>query len=209
MPESRSARPFPTPGPTRARLVSLATAVPPHVVTQDQARALARMLFHDVLGDERVRLLDVFAHTGIERRHSVVPLEWFASDHTFGEKNALYVEHAVRLGSEVARHALADAHLQPEDVDHLVFVSSTGIAAPSVDARLANVLGLRGDFRRTPLWGLGCAGGVVGLARARDCALADPGSRVLVVALELCGLTFQRNDLSKRNLVAASLFGDG
>jgi alkylresorcinol/alkylpyrone synthase len=78
-----------------------------------------------------------------------------------------------------------------------------------VDARIANRLGLRGDFRRTPVWGLGCAGGAAGLARARDFALAEPGARVLLVALELCGLTFQRNDLSKRNLIASSLFGDG
>ena len=195
--------------PVRARLASLATAVPPHVVEQHAARALTRLLFQDVLGEDRIRLLDVFEHTGIARRHYVVPLEWFASDHTFGEKNALYVEHAVNLGCEVAMRALDGAGLAPKDVDHLMFVSSTGIAAPSVDARIANRLGMRSDFRRTPIWGLGCAGGAAGLARARDFALADPGAHVLLIALELCGLTFQRNDLSKRNLVAASLFGDG
>jgi alkylresorcinol/alkylpyrone synthase len=193
----------------RARLLALATALPPHVVTQGEARELARLLFRDVLNGDRERLLDVFEHTGIERRHFAMPLGWYADDHAFGEKNALYVEHAVRLGAEVATRALDAAGLRATDVDHLMFVSSTGITAPSVDSRLANVLGLRGDFRRTPLWGLGCAGGAAGLARARDFALAEPGARVLLVALELCGLTFQRNDLSKRNLVAASLFADG
>ena len=192
-----------------ARLMALATAVPPHPIAQDDVRAFARDLFRDVLREDDDRLLGVFEHAGIEQRNVCAPLAWFAADHGFAEKNALYVEHAVRLGAEVATRAMAQAHLSPRDIDHLVFVSSTGIAAPSVDARLANELGLRGDFRRTPIWGLGCAGGVAGLARAREFALAEPGARVLLVALELCSLTFQRNDLSKRNLVASSLFGDG
>jgi alkylresorcinol/alkylpyrone synthase len=94
-------------------------------------------------------------------------------------------------------------------VDHVVFVSSTGESTPSLDARLANLLGFRQDVRRTPIWGLGCAGGAAGLSRARDFALADPAARVLLVALELCSLTFQRGDLDRRNLVATSLFSDG
>ncbi len=190
------------------RLVSLATAVPPNVVRQKDARNLAAHLFADAIGPDH-RLIEVFEHAEIEKRHVCVPLEWFAADHGFAEKNDLYLEHAVGLASEVARGALARARLSPRDVDHLVFVSSTGLATPSVDARLANALGFRDDFRRTPIWGLGCAGGAAGLSRARDFALADPSARVLLVALELCSLTFQRNDLSKRNLVAASLFGDG
>ncbi|HKQ57503.1 MAG TPA: 3-oxoacyl-[acyl-carrier-protein] synthase III C-terminal domain-containing protein [Candidatus Eisenbacteria bacterium] len=193
----------------RVRLVALATAVPPHTVTQADAKDFARQLFREVLEAGDDRLLAVFDHAGIAARNVAAPLEWFGADHDFAEKNALYVEHAVQLGARVASETMAKAGLTPRDIDHLVFVSSTGVAAPSIDARLANVLGLRGDFRRTPIWGLGCAGGVAGLARAREFALADPGSRVLVVALELCSLTFQRNDLSKRNLVAASLFGDG
>lgn len=191
------------------RLVALATAVPPHTVAQEQVKDFARNLFREVLREDDDRLLAVFDHAGIRSRNVCAPLDWFATDHDFAEKNALYVEHAVRLGQEVAERVMASAGLGPGDIDHLVFVSSTGIAAPTVDARLANVLGLRSDFRRTPIWGLGCAGGAAGLARAREFALADPGARVLLIALELCSLTFQRNDLSKRNLVAASLFGDG
>ena len=190
------------------RLVALATAVPPHVVRQSDARTLATRLFSDALGADR-GLLQVFEHAQIEKRHLCVPLEWFATDHGFEEKNDLYVENAVRLAGEVARKALAKAKLAPGDIDHIVFVSSTGLATPSVDARLANELEFRPDVRRTPIWGLGCAGGAAGLSLARDFAVADPSARVLLVALELCSLTFQRNDLSKRNLVAASLFGDG
>lgn len=191
------------------RLVALATAVPPHTVSQAQAKEFARQLFSDVLSEHDDRLLAVFDHAGIQNRNVCAPLEWFGTDHDFAEKNARYIDYAVQLGCEVAETTMAKAGLTPRDIDHLVFVSSTGIAAPSVDARLANAMGLRGDFRRTPIWGLGCAGGVAGLARAREFALAEPGARVLLIALELCSLTFQRNDLSKRNLVAASLFGDG
>jgi alkylresorcinol/alkylpyrone synthase len=192
-----------------ARLVSLATAVPPHAVTQADAKEFARNLFRETLREDHDRLLAVFEHAGIRQRNVCAPLDWYASDHDFAEKNALYVENAVRLGVTVAERALSQVGVVPRDVDHLVFVSSTGIAAPSIDARLANALGLRGDFQRTPIWGLGCAGGAAGLSRARDFALARPGSRVLLIAIELCSLTFQRNDRSKRNLVAASLFGDG
>ena len=190
------------------RLVALASAVPPHVTRQEDARTLAAHLFAGPVG-ANPRLIQVFDNAEIEKRHTCVPLEWFASDHDFAEKNDLYIEHAVRLAEEVARKTLGRAGLEPRDVDHLVFVSSTGLATPSVDARLANMLGLRPDFRRTPIWGLGCAGGAVGLSRARDFALAEPSARILLIALELCSLTFQRNDLSKRNLVATSLFADG
>jgi len=195
-------------GPT-ARLVSIATASPPYPVAQADAREFARQLFRDILTDDRARLLDVFATTGIACRQVAAPLEWYGVDHSFAERNDLYVETAVALGRQVAERALERAGLTARDLDHIVFVSSTGIAAPSVDARLANLLGVRSHLRRTPIWGLGCAGGAAGLARARQFALAEPGSRVLLIAVELCSLTFQRNDLSKRNLVAASLFGDG
>jgi alkylresorcinol/alkylpyrone synthase len=190
------------------RLIGLGTAVPPHVVRQEDAKRLAANLFSETLGNDP-RLIQVFDNAAIGKRHACMPLDWFGVDHGFAEKNALYIEHAVNLAEEAARLALAGAGLAPRDVDHVVFVSSTGIATPSIDAILANRLGFRTTLRRTPVWGLGCAGGAVGLSRARDFALADPSARVLMIALELCSLTFQRNDVSKRNLVAASLFGDG
>jgi len=191
------------------RLAALATALPGEVVRQEDARRLVTALFQDQLADEDQRLFAVFENTGIEKRHICMPLEWYAADHDFGERNTLYIEHALALASRAIRDVLARASLEPGDVDHLVFVSSTGLATPSLDARLANALGLRGDVRRTPIWGLGCAGGAAGLARARDFALADPGARVLLVSLELCSLTFQRREVTRRNLVATSLFSDG
>jgi alkylresorcinol/alkylpyrone synthase len=138
-----------------------------------------------------------------------MPLDWYAQVRTFGEMNARYVEHALALAAQAASRALERAGLTAADVDHVIFVSSTGLATPSIDARLANVMSFRSDVRRTPIWGLGCAGGASGLARARDFALADPGAHVLLIALELCSLTFQRRDLDRRNLVAAALFADG
>jgi alkylresorcinol/alkylpyrone synthase len=190
------------------RLVALATSTPPHTIRQSDARGLAAKLFSSS-AEVDPRLLQVFENAQIETRHLCVPLEWFASSHTFQEKNDLYLEHALSLAADVVRRVLARAGLGPRDVDCVVFVSSTGLATPSVDARLANVLGFRPDVRRTPVWGLGCAGGAAGLSRARDFALADPSARVLLVALELCSLAFQHADLSKRNLVASSLFADG
>ena len=190
------------------RLVSLATAVPPHAVPQSALRDMIGRLF---AGSEAgsARLLAVFEHAGIEQRHLCMPLDWYEGERTFAEQNARYVEHAVALGAQAASAALARAGLTARDVDHVLCVSSTGIATPSLDARLSLVLGCRPDCRRTPVWGLGCAGGAAGLARARDLALADPCARVLLVAVELCSLTFRREDRDKRNLVAASLFADG
>ncbi len=191
------------------RLTAIATALPPHVVRQEDVRAAAASVFGDLLARDDGRLLGVFDSTGIEERHFCVPLDWFATPRDFAQTNACYVEQGLELAERATRRLLERAHLEPQDIDHVVFVSSTGVATPSLDARLANLLPLRGDVSRTPIWGLGCAGGAAGLARARDLALAHPESRVLLLSLELCSLTFQRRDLDLRNFVATSLFSDG
>jgi alkylresorcinol/alkylpyrone synthase len=190
------------------RILAVATATPAIEHRQGEIRAFAARHFADLVAEDP-RLLDVFDHTGIDTRFLCVPLEWLSTAGSFAEKNARYVNEAVDLGANVAARALERAHLRPEDVDHILYVSSTGISTPSVDALIANRMGLRDDVRRTPVWGLGCAGGAAGLSRARDFALANPGARVLVIALELCSLTFLPGDRSKRNLIAVSLFADG
>ena len=195
--------------PPAPRLVGLATALPPHTVPQARCRELAGALFGPAFAADGNRLLAVFDSVGIEQRPSSMPIEWFEQPHELGEANAIYIERALELTERAAIAALAQAGLTSLDVDHIVMVSSTGISTPSLDARLANRLPLRGDVRRSPLWGLGCAGGAGGLARARDYALADPEACVLLVAVELCSLTFQHGDLTRQNLVAASLFSDG
>ena len=190
------------------RIIAVATATPPLAYRQSDIRAFAGRHFDAILREDR-RLLDVFDHAEIGTRYLCVPLEWLGEKRGLAEKNERYIEHAVELGSEVTRQVLDRAGMSASDVDHVVFISSTGIATPSVDALIANRMGFRTDTRRTPVWGLGCAGGAAGLSRARDFALADPRAYVLVVALELCSLTFLSSDISKRNLIATSLFADG
>src|SRR5262249_27887161 len=143
------------------RLVSIATARPEHEATQSDARALVERMFRGTEAGS-ARLLQVFEHSGIERRRVCMPLEWYLASHAFEEQNALYLEHALKLGGAAAKAALARAGLAPADVDHVLYVSTTGIATPSLDARLSLMLGCRTDCRRTPVWGLGCAGGAAG-----------------------------------------------
>ena len=170
--------------------------------------ALARHFFQHAF-DDIDRLLRIFAHSQIRKRHFCVPPEWFQQDWAFAEKNRLYLQHAETLAIETTRNCLNKAGVPADAVDCLIFVSSTGIATPSLDSRIMHKLGMRQDIARIPLWGLGCAGGAMGLSRACDYARAYPESRVLLVCVELCGLTFIRQDMSKSNLVATCLFGDG
>jgi alkylresorcinol/alkylpyrone synthase len=190
------------------RIRSVATALPPHALSQERIRDLAREHFAPAF-PEIDRYMTVFRHAQIDTRYFAAPLEWFMTPHSFKQCNDLFVEAATALGESAARACLAQAGLEPRDVDHLIWVSTTGMAAPSPDAMLINRLGMGRHTRRTPIWGLGCAGGVAGLARAYEYTRACTDQRVLLISAELCSVTFQWNDHSKRNLVAASLFADG
>ena len=191
-----------------ARLLGLATAVPPHALGQDAIKAWAKHLF-DGRAAAIDRLLPAFDNAGIDTRYSCMPLEWHGNGHRWEDKNRLYVENAVELLARAATDCLADAGLGRSDVDAVVAVSTSGFATPSLDALIIERLGLRPDVARLPVFGLGCAGGVVGLARAADMARARPGRRVLFLVAELCGLTFRSGDSSKSNVIATVLFGDG
>ena len=190
-------------------LLSLATAVPPYRLRQADVVAFARRLFAERPREDLERLLPVYANAGIETRYSCVPLEWYEQDHGWAEKNDLYVRHALDLSEQATRACLERAALGVEAIDAIVVASTSGIATPSLDARLAERLPLRRDVTRLPIFGLGCAGGVLGLARAAALAQAMPGAKVLFVVVELCGLTFRRRDQSKSNVIASALFGDG
>jgi alkylresorcinol/alkylpyrone synthase len=190
------------------RIQSVATALPEYKVDQDFVQDFAREVFRDRIASLD-RLLPLFANAGIEHRYFVAPPAWYREPHDLAERSALYVTAATELSARAAREALARANLRPEDVDTILYVNTTGLATPSIDARLVNVLGLRRDVRRLPLWGLGCAGGVAGLSHAHHLALGSPTARILLVATELCGLTFMPDDPSKSNLVATALFADG
>jgi len=195
--------------PALPRLAALATAVPPYALGQAEVARRARHLFAEAAAGDLDRLMPVFDHAGIERRYSCVPIDWYEAAHGWSERNTLYLEQATSLLERAAREALARAGMAPAAVDAVVAVSTTGIATPSLDARLIDRLGLRPDVRRLPIFGLGCAGGVIGLSRAADLARAAPGSRVLLLVVELCALAFRKNDVSKSNVVATALFGDG
>jgi len=189
-------------------LLSLATAVPPHVVEQAEAKARAREAFggNKALFD---RLSGVFDNAGIARRHIVAPQDWYMHGHGWHDRNAVYLEAAERLFVEAASAAIEKAGLTPDQIDGVVSVSTTGIATPSLEARAFSKVGFRPDVRRVPVFGLGCAGGVNGLSLASRLASADPGSLWLLVTVETCSISIRLDSDDPAAIVAAALFGDG
>lgn len=190
------------------KLIAASHAFPPHVVPQTTVRALAQELFVNQVA-ELERLLTIFEHSRIETRQFMMPLDWYLKPHSPQDRTRIYQEQGLELMEQAAKRCLEQASCDPAQIDQIIFVSSTGHATPTLDAHLINRLGLRPNTTRLPLWGLGCAGGAVGLARAVDHCRAYPEQRVLLVALECCSLTFMAADLSKKNLVATALFADG
>lgn len=192
----------------RPKLLSLATAVPEFTLRTDDVIREAATIFAGRHADFE-RMMPVFANTGIECRYSVRPYSWFRADQGWPERSHAYVEGASALFREAAAGGLAAAAVEPDQIDTIVTVSSTGIATPSIEARVLHGMGFRDDVRRVPVFGLGCAGGVSGLSLAARLALAEPGSHVLVVVIELCTLAFRPDEMTKSNIVATALFGDG
>ncbi len=193
--------------PEHPSILSIATANPPYRVGQSEVRDLVRVMFARLSGLER--LISVFENTGIESRYISAPLDWFTEPHGFAEKNQRWFATALDLCERACREALEQAGVAPEQVGAIVFITTTGITTPSLEAHLVQRLGLPLSAVRLPIWGLGCAGGAAGLARAAELARHRPNQYVLMVAVELCSLTFVQGDLSKSNLVATSLFSDG
>jgi alkylresorcinol/alkylpyrone synthase len=188
-------------------LIGLATATPPHVLWQGDVAASARQMFAGY--PEFARMAPVFETAGIRKRHSVQPLEWFFTPQGWPERTAAYIDGARRLFIDAATGALDEAGLSASDIDTVVTVSSTGIATPSIEAHAAEEMGFRADILRVPIFGLGCAGGVSGFSIAARLAQSRPGSAVLFVTVELCTLAFRLDTLTKANMVATALFGDG
>lgn len=208
MPEVATAGSAMQPLSAHPRLVATATAVPNHVLRREEVMMRARIVFNGRAQDMD-RLMPVYANAGIDNRYSCVPIEWYLQPCGWAERNRLFLHHALALTEQAARRCLDEAGLTAGDVDIVVAVSTSGIATPSLDAHLVNRLGLRPDVQRLPIFGLGCAGGVLGLGRAAAMARAHPGARVLLTVVECCGLTFRSNDQSKSNIIATALFGDG
>jgi alkylresorcinol/alkylpyrone synthase len=189
-------------------LLSLATAVPPHVVAQERAKDLARRAWGG-RASLFEKLSGVFDNAGIAQRNLVAPPEWYEEPHGWQDRNTVYLDAAQSLFEEAAAAAIEKAGLTPDQIDGVVTVSTTGIATPSLEARVGPKLGLRPDVRRVPVFGLGCAGGVNGLATAARLASADPGSNWLFVTVETCSISIRLDSNDPAAIVATALFGDG
>ncbi len=190
------------------RLRSLATAVPAIVLDQADVETLGRRIFAG-RGDAFERMRPIYGNAGIEKRHSCVDLDWYMQEHSWRERSTLYIENARKLMRQAAEECLDQAGLVPDDIGGIAVVSTTGVATPSLDALLIEDMALRRDISRLPVFGLGCAGGVIGLNRVAELARGQPDKKWLFIVVELCGLTFRRADLSNSNIVATALFGDG
>ena len=189
-------------------LSGLGTALPKHRLSQADALAVVRAQFQERF-PEFERLVPVFQNAGIENRAIAMALDWYLEPRSLSERNSAYLDVATQLFIKAIKNALAAAKINAADVDAVVTISSSGIATPTLEARASAELGFRCDILRVPVFGLGCAGGVSGLALGVQLARANPGSVVLVIAVELCSLWFHQNTLTKANIVASALFGDG
>jgi alkylresorcinol/alkylpyrone synthase len=189
------------------QIASIGRALPEH--RYDQARLI------EAIGEywqshhhNTARLQQLHAAVRVGTRHTALPMERYEGL-TFAGANQAFIEVGVDLGEAAISQALQAADLRPEDVDIIFTTTVTGIATPSLDARLCNRLGFRTDIKRVPLFGLGCVAGAAGIARAADYLKGHPGEVALLLSVELCSLTMQRTDASIANLIATGLFGDG
>jgi alkylresorcinol/alkylpyrone synthase len=191
-----------------SRIVAVAPALPPHRYAQQTLTdAFAELVLPD--GADRRFLDRMHAAAGVQTRHLAIPLEQYSELAGFGAANDVFIEVGVELGTQAINSALARAELVAGDVDLIMSTSVTGVAAPSLDARLVPPLGLRPDVKRLPIFGLGCVAGAAGIARVHDYLRGDPDGVAVLFSVELCSLTVQRDDPSIANLVASGLFGDG
>ncbi len=190
------------------KIVNAASAFPNHSYSQREiSGAIGKNWEGRLL---RPEFLDrLHAHCGVERRHLSLPLQQYEKLETWGQANNIWIDTAEQLGSTAICRAITPHGIEPHDIDALFFTSVTGISSPSIDARLVNRMHLNPRIKRMPLFGLGCVAGAAGIARAADYLRAFPDQIATVLAVELCSLTWQRDDLSTANLIATGLFGDG
>jgi alkylresorcinol/alkylpyrone synthase len=191
-----------------SRIAAVGTALPEHAYSQG---VITDLLAPMVTQDPRKQALlrRMHGHAGVDTRHLVLPLEQYRDALTFGQTNDRFVGEATRLAARSLTQALDAAGIAPDEVDLIVFTSVTGISAPSVDALLVPLLGMRDDVKRVPMFGLGCVAGAAGIARVHDYLVGHPDDVAVLLSVELCSLTVQRDDDSIDNIVASGLFGDG
>jgi alkylresorcinol/alkylpyrone synthase len=190
------------------QICSLSTAVPANIMMQSAVTEHASNIFSSRFSDFG-KLKPIFGNCGIETRYSARPIDWYLQPHGWTDRTSVYLETATDLFVEAAQKAMDQAGVTGSDIGTVLTVSSTGIATPSLEALAAKRLGFSADIQRVPIFGLGCAGGVTGLAVAARLAKSCPGKHVLLVVVELCTLAVRLDKATKANLVAMALFGDG
>ncbi len=180
----------------------------PHKIKQTEVKAQARALFAENF-PQVDRLIHAFDNTEIITRNFCKPISYYAESNTFEQRNNDYIDCALTYSVQAIENCLIKANLSKEVITDILFVSTTGLATPSIDALIINKMRLNPHINRVPVWGLGCGGGVSGMAKANTLAKANPDAVVLLVAVELCSLTLIKNDYSKSNFIGSSLFSDG
>src|SRR6202158_165672 len=189
-------------------IAATATALPPHTITRDDVKVCSGPVFANP--ERRLEaMMSIVDNAQVHKRHSIFPLEYTIQPRPLLQTNEEYIEHAIKLGREAAEKCLERAGLEPADIDLIITVSCTGFMIPSLDAHLIHLMGFRPNVRRMPFTELGCAAGAMALGRAADYLKAERGGNVLIIAVELPSLTFQRKDISQANLISSILFGDG
>lgn len=190
------------------RIIGAGSAFPENTYEQQEITSALKEAWQSQLANPEV-LDRLHSRCGVERRHLVLPLEAYDRVTTWGQANNLWIDAAQTLGRDAICRAITPLGILPRDIDALFFVSVTGVASPSIDARLVNRMGLSPNIKRIPMFGLGCVAGAAGLARAADYVRAFPDQVAVVLAVELCSLTWQHDDVSVANMISTGLFGDG
>ena len=191
-----------------SRVISVGTAEVPHHFSQNEIKKYVYQLFSGN-GNMLDRMIGVFDNSGIKTRHFTHLPEWYIEGKSFIDRTDSFLKNSILLSKSAISDCLNECSGEYSDIDHIIYVSSTGVATPSIDAHLINELNLDNHIKRTPVWGLGCVGGAVGLSRAYEYTRAYPKSAAVVVCVEICSLAFQREDYSKSNIVSLALFSDG
>src|SRR5216683_2509113 len=206
--ESASNRPIEAAAASYPTIAATATALPPHTITREDVKVYMGRVF-DIPERRLEAMMSIVDNAQVHNRHAIFPLDYTIEPRPLSQTNNEYIEHAVKLGREAAEKCLERAGLKPDQIDMIITVSCTGFMIPSLDAHLINLMGFRSNVRRMPFTELGCAAGAMALGRAADYLKAEPGGNVLIIAVELPSLTFQRKDISQANLISSILFGDG
>jgi len=195
-------------GAVHPAIAATATALPPHTITRDDVKYYMGRVF-DIPERRLEAMMSIVDNAQVHKRYAIFPIEYTIEPRALSKTNNEYIEHAVKLGREAAEKCLVRAGVKAEEIDLIITVSCTGFMIPSLDAHLIPLMGFRPNVRRMPFTELGCAAGAMALGRAADYLKAHPGGNVLIIAVELPSLTFQRKDISQANLISSILFGDG